>query len=523
VHTMMKQAAVSSQKVPSSSDSDKNGGTTGHDSLSAESLALEETQAVRRLRVAVLSVLVLSGIVMSAGVFLYSHNQELENFTTAYEDSAQQVIDAFHDTVERNLNAMATLSTDITSYALSQNQSFPFVTLPNFALKGSNIRSLSGSHMLHYIPIVKEQDRAEWEEYAYENRFHIDEAYEEGKRHRDKQDAQIGRNMTGRQMQPGSRESNATMADDDTGYHMKIWRGTQDEPDGGGIYMPLHQRSPISRAKQRVLNMNVAPDLQGTGVLECILAGKEAVVENAVAPDSQLLEHLEENLSVSQYREDMEEYSNELSTYFDYPVFESFQDNKTVAGVLTSNIYWKNLFSNLLPSRSQGIMCVVENSFQQTFTYRIDGPRATFLGMDDYHESKYDDLEISANVNNYLRQRANVKNRAYETLGLSDKTQYTIHVFPSQATENVFVSNLPIVYTVIPLAGMCIACIVFLWFSYAVERRHGIMFAKVVENAERVATTERELNEFLAHEVRCVLPFIAKERRWNNSCRHDES
>ena len=34
-----------------------------------------------------------------------------------------------------------------------------------------------------------------------------------------------------------------------------------------------------------------------------------------------------------------------------------------------------------------------------------------------------------------------------------------------------------------------------------VERRQHIMLDKVVENANRVASAERELNEFLSHEV----------------------
>ena len=267
------------------------------------------------------------------------------------------------------------------------------------------------------------------------------------------------------------------------------------------LHIIIH-KSPINGARQRILNMDVAPDLRRAGVLETILEGKEAVVENAIAPDPDLLQRLEANLRLSQYREHVQDYTDGLSTYFDYPVFDSFGTSKSVAGVLTTNIYWKNLFSHLLSPRSQGIICVVENSFDQTFSYRLDGPEAVFLGMADLHDSKYNEQELATNVNDYLRKQGTVQTRAYVTLGLSDKTQYTIRVFPSQDTEDIFLSNQPIVYTLLVIAAFSIACLLFLWFSYAVERRHRIMIAKVVENAERAANTEREINEFLAHEVR---------------------
>jgi hypothetical protein len=61
-----------------------------------------------------------------------------------------------------------------------------------------------------------------------------------------------------------------------------------------------------------------------------------------------------------------------------YPVFDSFEDDR-FTGVLATDIYWKLFFANILPpSTSLGIICILENSFNQTLTYRIDGPDVTF-------------------------------------------------------------------------------------------------------------------------------------------------
>lgn len=491
---MMKKDEAPTPNASSENGSSQSTGPLPH----TDSLAQAEDRAVNLLRIAVISVLVASAALMCTGVYLYTSSKEQNDFELTFEDSAEQVIDTFHGAIERNLGATAALSTDITSYALANNHSFPFVTLPNFAERGSHTRYLAGSHAVHFIPLIREEQRDDWEEYAYQHRSHIDEAFADDKKHRENQDALLGSGINrGRNLQ-----ANVTILDDESGYHMKIWRRPDmDEPEGGGVYLPLWQRSPINGARQKRLNLNVAPDLKRVGVLDKLLEGK-AVMEDAYHPAPEILELFKSNLRLSQYREHVEDYVEGLSTFFNYPVFDSLDDNKKVVGMITSNVYWKNLFSNLLSPKSGGIVCVVQNSFNQTFSYRLDGPDATFLGMADLHDSKYDDLEMEANVNDHLRKRASPLNRAYGTSGLSDSTQYTIRVFPSRDMQDQFASNDPIVYTSLVLICYALVGALLLWFSYVVEKRHTIMTSQVIENAKQMAHTERHLNEFMAHEVR---------------------
>ena len=150
---------------------------------------------------------------------------------------------------------------------------------------------------------------------------------------------------------------------------------------------------------------------------------KKAVLRGAAVPIPKMLELLKANLKSSQYREHIGDLIDGLSTFLAYPVFDKLSDDKQVAGVLATNVYWEVLLSNLLPASSKGIICVVENSFNQTFTYRIDGPSATILGIGDLHDSKYDDLEYSENINDYLQRRATPENREYSTVALSDSVQ----------------------------------------------------------------------------------------------------
>ena len=260
--------------------------------------------------------------------------------------------------------------------------------------------------------------------------------------------------------------------------------------------------SPIAQNKQSFLNMNWAnAKVIGPGLASTIQLEKRATLRGAAAPIPAMMKNLEGNLKISQYRERWDDYIDGLHTFVTYPVFNSFDDDKEVAGVIASSIYWNVLLSNLLPT-SSNVLCVVENSLNQTFTYQIDGPEATFLEMGDSHDPKFDKHKISKSVNEYLQQRASPMSRAYATVPLSDETTYRITVYPSQETEDEFLTNKPVIYTIIVFCGFAFAAILFIAFSYTVERRQQLMLEKVVENAQKAALAERELNEFLSHEVR---------------------
>lgn len=273
--------------------------------------------------------------------------------------------------------------------------------------------------------------------------------------------------------------------------------------DHSHIHPFCPQTSPINKQKQASLNMNFEKtNLLQPGIARALVTEKRAFLNPAFVPIPAFMDRLEANLKLSQYRQQVDDYVDGLSTFLAYPVFDSFDDDREVVGVLATSVYWKFLFSQLLPSSVNGIICVVESSsFNQTFSYRIDGPQATFLGMGDHHDSTYDSLEVSEDVNQYLKGRAGPLNRAYATVPLSDETQYTLRVFPSQTTEKYYLSNEPIVFTVMVTMVFAFVCFLFLAFSHVVDKRQKMMMEKVLENARKAADTERELNEFLSHEV----------------------
>ena len=233
-----------------------NTGSEGQGQLSSV-LAQKETRVVRALRFAVLALLLITTTLVVIGVYFYTRNEERDNFVTQFDDSAFKVVETFHHIVEGTLGAIDTMSISITSYALRENLTFPFVTMPDFEVRGANLRVQAGAAVVHWMPLVTDETRSSWEEYALENRFQIDQAFERDREFRLKQDEYFGlvdqddgRLLFGTEnlrlvQEEETREE--TTLDDGTAYHPSIWssgaidaRG--DEPEGSGPYLPLWQR-----------------------------------------------------------------------------------------------------------------------------------------------------------------------------------------------------------------------------------------------------------------------------------------
>jgi len=252
-----------------------------------------------------------------------------------------------------------------------------------------------------------------------------------------------------------------------------------------------------------LLNWNFDKTVGLNGILEYILRDKKAAAGKAGTPVPSTVPIVTDFLKKSQYRADVQEYVNDWQTFINYPVFDSFEDDRKVAGVLTSSIHWKFLFSRLLPQYVRGIICVVETSYNQTFAYRIDGSKASKLDTSYQPSSKYSHLEVSTDINSYARQRATPRNRAYTQVGLNEEIgTYRLRVFPSDDMAADYETNNPWIYTAVVVCIFLFTSGIFLLYAAVVEKRQHVMMTTAIAAAQKAAADERDLNEFIAHEVR---------------------
>lgn len=272
------------------------------------------------------------------------------------------------------------------------------------------------------------------------------------------------------------------------------------------LHFWIGAHSPINGARQKLLNQNFAETRALHGVLPALLAEKGAVVNKAVFPLPSGAENLRANFALSQFRhEDFDVvYATEAFSFFAYPVMDSFAPDAKVAGAIASNMFWRLFFSRALPDEGGSFVCVLENSFNQTLSYRVDGSNAIFLGEGDMHDTQYNSLEARADMNDYhAHHMNNPAMRSYKSLPLNTEYgRYTLRVYPTHETEARFLTSKPWTYTCIVVAVSLFTSVLFATFVYFVERRQGILMARVMENANQRAEAERDLNEFLAHEIR---------------------
>jgi hypothetical protein len=212
-----------------------------------KTLARRETKVVNVLRVLVLVLLLVTTTLTSVGVYFFTSNEETQNFESTYQANAQRIVESFHDAVERRLGAINSMATAITSHSLDTKQKFPFVTIPNFEIFGSDLRVQAAVTGIAWLPLVTDETRVAWEEYALINRSHIDVAYLEDAKRREKQDDEFGltntSNTGNRVLQQFQQEN---MLNDGTGFHPQIWSsGSSSQPggetEGSGPYLPLWQ------------------------------------------------------------------------------------------------------------------------------------------------------------------------------------------------------------------------------------------------------------------------------------------
>ena len=215
--------------------------------------------------------------------------------------------------------------------------------------------------------------------------------------------------------------------------------------------------------------MNVAHTKPLEGVLPAVQQSNKAVMGRATAIMPSAREQFRHSFAASQYRHNNDEYVDDPVTIFGYPVFDSFEDDHQLAGVLITEIYWKLFFANILPPSTSGIICILENSFNQTLAYRIDGPDVTYLGEEDSHDTRYDYLERHADINEYVESQAGPETRSYTAVPLNKEfgkyiSEYTPPVTPRNTFPRINLGcTLLWLRLRFCLRRLCSSCLLVLW------------------------------------------------------------
>jgi class 3 adenylate cyclase len=451
------------------------------------SLGLRESQAVRVLRIITLFVLFSTAALVTTGVYFISRYSEEETFHSEYEAGANQVIKSFHISVEQFLGSFDALASIVTSHAIDSGSTFPNVTVPDFEVHADATRVLSRAPFVQYLPLVTHDIRKEWEAYATENQGHLFPASAKEMGLKGVQDVKY--NITKPEEQ-GNRELQEAPANPT--FREEIWSftgpGEVEAVPNAGRYLPIWQISPVLPYID-FLNFNTLDLPYYRGPYDDILNNAQAALgsmthlNDDAASDNDAIKILNAWLSLGQYRHTLAEYTEDPVTAIAYPVFDKFTPDRKIVAVLGTALYWRFMFADVLPPSGTGFTVVVENSFGQAETYRIDGSTVTYVGIGDLHETKYDRMEIMTKVADSVAAKGGVETRSYTAVDLnSDYLDYTIHVYPSTHMEDKFVTNEPIYYAVVVATIFLFTTVVFLLYNCLVERRQRLVLDKAVKS-----------------------------------------
>jgi hypothetical protein len=140
-------AATSSSPRRSPKDADNN------KAEERATLARRENVIVIRMKGVVAVVLLAATILVSIGVLWYTRADQESDFKESFKADANRLLESFHKSLERTLEAVDALSVAITAHALETNSTFPFVNLPNSAFRYGNTLRTKHACELHSRPI----------------------------------------------------------------------------------------------------------------------------------------------------------------------------------------------------------------------------------------------------------------------------------------------------------------------------------------------------------------------------------
>lgn len=338
------------------------------------------------------------------------------------------------------------------------------VTVPNFEVEAEQVRGQTMTEFINVVPLVSLEDRAEYEQYTFDNQWWIEQS---------------------RQITLGKE---GTLVETNDFVDMPISGDIISRCETGfcpapnvtdRVYMPVWQVSPPP-----FVPFLVGSDTNGNGLsnreLEAIRTSKDLVLGSVFT--TQFLT----GTSVSAEAHDSfhekfitDEIGNSTANDRPHligrnPIFAILGGRSSeVVGVITSVIAMDAYMANLLPDGVSGVDLVLSNTCNQTWTYKLIGSKAAFIGEGDLHDDQYD------------ASRRTIDFEAFLDPELSRATPghclYTIELYPTDEFVGRYTTYLPWLFTAVVGCTFLIMACVFFVYDYMGTRRN----EKVVDTAAR--------------------------------------
>lgn len=441
-------------------------------------VAEKEDKAATWLRLVLLVVLAVTAVGVSVVVYMYTHSDEVSDFAIQFSSAADKIFEEIGTKFDLTMGAADTFVVNMVSHAKKSGEEWPFVTLPEFGIQAAKVLSQSTAFTVGFAPLIMPgQQRLLWENYTKDNdgwveenldvmsrdpNFHgpILEEYYTSYEIFDYSGQPVPYNLT-RALQPNWQTYPTVPY-----YPPFNWDFQLDKSYGDKLLQAMYRKAVVLTRANNLVEEWMDEDMIG------LAEGKNAWAKDFISE---------------------EEDPSEPMAEFYYPVIPSTKDIKIdttssdlemSVGVLAFSFYWRKTITHILPENAFGIIVVFQNSCNQTYTYRLDGAEATFLGAGDRHDTNYDHMGISASLTDHFG-----RDTMYTGLlmDLENSCIPNISIYPSQDTEAQYVNSDPIIYSVVAAMIFVFTSALFLLYDFFVARRQRLITKRALASGAIVS------------------------------------
>jgi hypothetical protein len=356
-----------------------------------------------------------------------------------FENDSSEIVAVSKEHVASTFIAIESFANAISSYAKDVGEVWPNVTIPDYTSRATRVAKLAqGARLVTMAPLVSAEEREGFEAYARET-IHT----------------QIQEDLDYQGID--LRATDLKNVPDRISYFNLSARAKFLEPEGAGPFLVNWQRMPFETEPNRIFVMNNMlriPTIRGAVTGANVTQGaKAAFFEAVLGVESQVIQPIFQEVFAPDHN----------------------RTGRKMVGVVWVVLDWGNYFRNLLPENHKGIYLVLESSCGFVSTYRIDGLEATFLGLEDLHESKYDNLEMSSNFFSFAEA-----GQAIELPAGVCVDDLAIKLYPSDVLRESSSTQKPLLYTCVVGAIFIFTCVIFLIYDWAVGKRQRKVMARVI-------------------------------------------
>jgi hypothetical protein len=329
----------------------------------------------------------------------------------------------------------SSMSLQMTHYVMGTGAKWPNVLFPEFVLMAELARKQTGADFFSCGPLVKDEDRQEYEDYVFQNQEWIQTA--------------LNRNR--------SLYQNTSMPP--SMFRFSETTGEPIRESKKELYSPVTQISPLE-SYGYLMNYNAFDFHFYRRVFDGMVDANRAVLSEVNNMEAWSAEFNYTDEYVVSHPEAWPR------SFMASPLYTRLGEGAELAGTITALLPWHSFFQNVIPEGINGIVIVVRNTCDQEFSYRIDGPEVSYLGPKDHHDPDYDEYEVEASFTAFT--------------SIADCV-FSFHVYPTEELIDAYETNRPVTFTFAIVAVFLEVTFVFMVYDILVERRQ----EKVMSSALR--------------------------------------